>query len=227
VEDEAVAQTQPLSERFSVQCDQAEVVAFLADPASYPGADRVERFETHGNLVFLAGSEAWKIKRAVRFPYMDFSTLEKRHAACLREVEINRQFASALYLGCVPIARSPAGNLAFGSVGSIVEWAVHMRRFEQAALLSSITAEGQVSLPVKTRSAKGAQAALSHTGTLAGADDAYEAAFRRAGVLRVRDSTSFSSRSARSEGCISVLSVRRIRGFIGTLSRRSHRTTFD
>ena len=133
-----MAQTQPLSERFSVQCDQAEVVAFLADPASYAGAERVERFETHGNLVFLAGSEAWKIKRAVRFPYMDFSTLEKRHAACLREVEINRQFAPALYLGCVPIARSPAGNLAFGSVGSIVEWAVHMRRFEQAALLSSI-----------------------------------------------------------------------------------------
>ena len=69
---------------------------FLGDPASYSGVQRVDRFETHGNLVFLAGSEAWKIKRAVRFPYMDFSTLEKRHAACMREVEINRRFGVRL-----------------------------------------------------------------------------------------------------------------------------------
>jgi uncharacterized protein len=133
-----VAQMSPVNEHLRVACVQREVVEFLADATSYAGVDRVERFETHGNLVFLAGSEAWKIKRAVRFPYMDFSTLEKRHAACLREVEINRQFAPALYLGCVPIARSPAGKLAFGSAGSIVEWAVHMRRFEQVALLSNI-----------------------------------------------------------------------------------------
>ena len=58
--------------------------------------------------MFLAGSEAWKIKRAVRFPYMDFSTLEKRRAACAREVEINRRLAPDIYLGCVPIARVAA-----------------------------------------------------------------------------------------------------------------------
>ena len=125
--------------------EQEEVVAFLGDPASYSGVRRVERFETHGNLVFLAGSEAWKIKRAVRFPYMDFSTLEKRHAACIREVEINRRFASALYVGCVPIARSPDGKLAFGSGKDIVEWAVHMRRFDQSALLSHIARQTGVS----------------------------------------------------------------------------------
>ena len=133
-----MARTPPVHEHLSPACVQRKVVAILSDPTSYPGVDRVERFETHGNLVFLAGSEAWKIKRAVRFPYMDFSTLEKRYTACLREVEINRQFAPDLYLGCVPISRSPAGKLAFGSDGSIVEWAVHMRRFEQAALLSNI-----------------------------------------------------------------------------------------
>lgn len=73
--------------------DQTEVVAFLGDPASYPTQpDRVERFEMHGALVFLAGEEAWKIKRAVRFAYMDFSTLAKRKAVCAREVEINRRF---------------------------------------------------------------------------------------------------------------------------------------
>ena len=69
---------------------------------------------------------------------MDFSTLEKRQLACLREVEINRRFGPALYLGCVPITRSAAGTLAFSGAGEIVEWAVHMRRFDQSALLSNL-----------------------------------------------------------------------------------------
>jgi hypothetical protein len=92
--------------------DQAEVVAFLGDPASYPTKpDRIERFETHGALVFLAGEEAWKIKRAVCFPYMDFSTLEKRKAICQREVDINRRFAPEIYLGCTPVTRAQDGRL--------------------------------------------------------------------------------------------------------------------
>ena len=120
--------------------DQAAVIAFLADPSSYAGVSRVDRFETHGNLVFLTGADAWKIKRAVRFPYMDFSTLEKRRAACAREMEVNSCFAPDLYLGCVPITRSVDGKLAFGGNGDIVEWTVHMRRFDQSALLTNIAA---------------------------------------------------------------------------------------
>ena len=134
---------------------QSEVIAFLCDPNSYSGVDRVERFETHGNLVFLAGSAAWKIKRAVRLAYMDFSTLEKRHAACVREVEINRRFGSDLYLGCLPIARSPAGALVFGSNGQIVDWAVRMRRFDQSALLSVIADQTGVSRDLARALAEG------------------------------------------------------------------------
>ena len=124
--------------------DQAEVIAFLADPSSYVDVDEVERFETHGNLVFLAGSDAWKIKRAIRFSYMDFSTLEKRAAACAREMEVNHRLAPELYLGCVPITRTGDGRLAFGGSGDIVEWAVHMRRFDQSALLSSIASAADI-----------------------------------------------------------------------------------
>ncbi|HSR82470.1 MAG TPA: AAA family ATPase [Hyphomicrobiaceae bacterium] len=139
-----MAQAQPADPAVQ-RNGQSEVIDFLSEPNSYSGVDRVDRFETHGNLVFLAGSEAWKIKRAVRLAYMDFSTLEKRHAACVREVEINRRFGSDLYLGCLPIARSAAGALVFGGNGQIVEWAVRMRRFDQSALLSVIADQTGVS----------------------------------------------------------------------------------
>jgi len=117
---------------------QAEVIAFLSDPTSYACGGPVDRHATHANLVFLAGSDAWKIKRAVRLPYLDFSTLERRHAACVREVEINRQFAPELYVGCVPISRSADGSLEFDGSGAVIEWCVRMRRFDQAALLSNV-----------------------------------------------------------------------------------------
>lgn len=123
--------------------DQREVIAFLGRPESY-GVDRVERLETHGNLVFLAGPDAYKIKRAVRFGYMDFSTQEKRCAACRREVEINRQWAPDLYLDCVAIRHRPDGTLGFGGTGEVVECSVRMRRFEQSDLLSTRVERNQL-----------------------------------------------------------------------------------
>lgn len=115
--------------------DQHGVIDFLADPASH-GGQPVERFETHGNLVFVAGADAFKIKRSVRFDYMDFSTLAKRRAACLRVVAVNQRCGGDLYVGSVPIRCSPNGHYSFSGDGEIVEWAVRMRRFEQEALLS-------------------------------------------------------------------------------------------
>ena len=63
--------------------DQSEVIAFLSAESTHGGAP-VEVIETHGALVFLAGSRAIKLKRAVWFPYMDFSTLARRRTACWR-----------------------------------------------------------------------------------------------------------------------------------------------
>ena len=122
---------------------QQEVIASLSDPASWsPCPERVEHIETHGAHVFLAGNRALKIKRAVRYSYMDFSTLEKRRLACERETKINRQFAPQIYLGTVPVMRSPTGVLAIGGQGEAVEWAVSMRRFDQGSLLSRIARRG-------------------------------------------------------------------------------------
>src|SRR6478752_10215160 len=68
---------------------QREVFAFLTDPATHGDAD-VRRIETHAAVVFLAGDRALKVKRAIRFPFLDYSTLAKRKASCEEEIKINR-----------------------------------------------------------------------------------------------------------------------------------------
>ena len=125
--------------------DQAPVVAFLSDPASYgAGVDRVERIDTHAAHVFLAGDRAYKMKRAVRFAFLDFSTLARRHWACEREIEFNRRTAPALYLGLASVNRDADGRLAFGGAGEPVEWLVAMRRFDQAGLFDRMASEGRL-----------------------------------------------------------------------------------
>src|ERR1043165_8846561 len=88
---------------------QDEVFAFLADPASH-GGEKVVRVDTHGAAVFLAGDRVLKVKRAVKFPFLDYSTLAKRKAACEAELEVNRPFAPQIYRGVVPITRAASGK---------------------------------------------------------------------------------------------------------------------
>jgi aminoglycoside phosphotransferase family enzyme/predicted kinase len=123
--------------------DQSEVVAFLQNPATHGGGP-VERFDTHGAMVFLAGSRAYKIKRVVKFPYMDFSTLAKRQWACEREYTFNRRTAPSLYLRTVAITRARDTGLDLGGDGEVVEWAVVMRRFDQADLLDRLAQAGRL-----------------------------------------------------------------------------------
>src|SRR5258708_7030898 len=83
---------------------QDAVLALLGEPSTY-GGFAVKRIDTHAAAVFLVGDRALKVKRAVRFPFLDYSTLEKRKAACEAELEVNRPFAPDLYRGIVPITR--------------------------------------------------------------------------------------------------------------------------
>src|ERR1700674_2114442 len=114
--------------------DQEPVLRLLADPVTYGGA-AVRRIDTHAASVFLAGDRALKVKRAVRFPFLDYSTLEKRKTACAAEIEVNRPFAPQLYRGIVPITRAADGRLALDGRGTPVEWAVDMRRFDETRTL--------------------------------------------------------------------------------------------
>lgn len=118
---------------------QDEVVAFLSDPANHADQPKaVERVDTHAAIIFLAGDTAYKIKRAVKLPYLDFSTLDKRKRVCEREIEINTRTAPEIYLCVVAIARQPNGHLAFKSTGEVVEWAIKMKRFDDSLLLDAL-----------------------------------------------------------------------------------------
>ena len=116
---------------------QDEVLAFLAEPATH-GGQKVSRIDTHAASVFLAGDRALKIKRAVRFPFLDYSTLEKRKAACEAELAVNAPYAPDIYRSVVPITREADGKLAVGGAGTPVEWAVQMRRFDENRTLDRL-----------------------------------------------------------------------------------------
>ena len=88
---------------------QEKVFAFLMDPTTHPGVCCID---THAASVFLQGTRALKVKRAVRYPYLDYSTLLKRKAACDEEMKINSRFAPQIYRRVVPITQGDDGSLS-------------------------------------------------------------------------------------------------------------------
>ncbi|MFN0041633.1 MAG: AAA family ATPase [Alphaproteobacteria bacterium] len=121
---------------------QDQVIEFLTDPRTH-GAP-VERIDTHCSIVFLAGERALKLKRAIRLPYLDYSTLALRRALCEAEVALNRRTAPTLYLGTVAVTRAPDGRLALDGPGVPVEYLVDMRRFPDQALFEALARAGRL-----------------------------------------------------------------------------------
>jgi aminoglycoside phosphotransferase family enzyme/predicted kinase len=131
---------------------QAEVIAFLSRPETYgSGIRAVERHETHASIVFLAGDFAYKLKRAVAYPYLDYSTVERRREMCESEIRINRRTAPQLYLAAKPIVRGPNGTLRLGNTAKTapeVDWVVVMRRIDQRSLLDQMRKEGRLTVAI-------------------------------------------------------------------------------
>lgn len=119
---------------------QERVFAFLADPATHP---LVHRIDTHAASVFLEGDRALKIKRAIRFPYLDYSTLEKRKAACEAEINVNRRFAPQIHRRVVPITRNGDGSLSIGGDGAPAEFAIEMTRFDERQTMDHLAEIGE------------------------------------------------------------------------------------
>jgi aminoglycoside phosphotransferase family enzyme len=102
-----------------------------------------QRVDTHGSIVFLKPDRVYKIKRAVRLPYLDYSSLDKRKHACEEEVAVNRRFAREIYRGVVPITEGEAGP-EIGGKGDVIEWAVEMARFDENQTLDHLAARGEI-----------------------------------------------------------------------------------
>ncbi len=125
--------------------DQAEVIRYLTEGDAFSGFEGpVERIDTHISIVFLAGDRVYKLKRAVCFDFVDFSTVDLRRAACDAEVRLNRRTAPALYLGVRAVTREADSSLAIDGVGAVLDWLVEMVRFDQASLFNRQVRAGRL-----------------------------------------------------------------------------------
>jgi uncharacterized protein len=124
----------------------AAKVAFLSRPESYAEPARtVATVETHMSWVFLLDRHAFKLKKPVRLPYLDFSTEALRRTACADEVRLNRRLARDVYLGMVPLTFTADDELAIGGDGRVVDWLVRMRRLPAERMLDRMIAAGALS----------------------------------------------------------------------------------
>jgi len=116
--------------------------------------DRVDVIETHISMVFLTGDRAFKIKKPVKFPYLDYSTLDLRKALCEEELRINRRTAPSLYLGVRSITREENGSIVFDGAGEILDWAVEMAQFDPAGQFDQISPDAPIERELMERLAQ-------------------------------------------------------------------------
>ncbi|MBR1277823.1 bifunctional aminoglycoside phosphotransferase/ATP-binding protein [Bradyrhizobium sp. AUGA SZCCT0283] len=122
---------------------QQQVLDFL-DGSSFGPAGGGKRIDTHASMVFLGADRALKIKRAVRLPFLDYSTLEKRKRACEEELKVNAGNAPELYRRVVAVTRNSDGAFEIDGTGTPVEWAVEMTRFDEQQSLDRVAASKPV-----------------------------------------------------------------------------------
>ena len=152
-----------MPEDETVAAGQEAAVAALQSGRAVGEARSLRRIDTHISHLFLGRERAYKLKRAVRLPFADFSTLEARRRACEAELAVNRPLAPSLYLGVEALARAPEGSLRLGGPGETVDWLVVMRRFADGALFSEMADEGRLSPALVAETVARFHAALPST----------------------------------------------------------------
>jgi hypothetical protein len=133
-----------MAHAVSIPAHQKRLLAFLAEPASYPHAPAsVELIQTHISIVALAPPYVYKVKKAVDFGFLDFTTLEQRRYYCEEEVRLNRRLCDDLYLGVTPLYATTNG-LSFDEGDEVVEWAVKMRQLDPTFFLDAWLDRGEL-----------------------------------------------------------------------------------
>ncbi|MGF9691336.1 AAA family ATPase [Rhizobium sp. 0TCS1.26] len=134
--------------------DQRSTIDLLSNPATYGICGPVERIETHISVIFLVGNKAYKMKKALQLPYVDFSTAAIRAEACRKEISLNSETAPGLYIGLRRITRSADGGLEIDGSGPLVEAVVEMKRFDQAQLFDRMATSGRLTPALLTETAR-------------------------------------------------------------------------
>ncbi|GAB2176997.1 hypothetical protein [Dongia sp. agr-C8] len=125
--------------------DEAAKLAFLRRPSSYAdGTTTVEVKETHMSWVFLTRQRVYKLKKSVRYDFLDFSTVALRRRFCEEELRLNRRLAPDVYLGVLPLTVTPQGGLSLGGSGAAVDWLVEMRRLPESRMLDTVIRDGNL-----------------------------------------------------------------------------------
>lgn len=120
-------------------------LAFLKRATSYPEAtSRVDAIETHMSWVFLTDTHAYKLKKPVRYDYLDFSTIDARRLDSEMEVRLNRRLAADVYLGILPLVCDATSALQLGGAGETLDWLVRMRRLPADRMLDHVVRNGTV-----------------------------------------------------------------------------------
>jgi len=147
----------------NTETSQQAVVRFLSDANSFvpstgfrlqdsaPISDPISVISTHSAHIFLVGNEVFKIKRSVRYSYLDMTSLQTRHSLCCRELELNRSTLPNIYLAVIPITQEVDGSFQINGNGCVVEWALHMNRFSENAVLDNMARKGELTNIVAER----------------------------------------------------------------------------
>ncbi|MCZ8180750.1 MAG: AAA family ATPase [Rhizobium sp.] len=150
--------------------DQSAAIAFLRNPLSHGSVAPVEVIETHISLIFLSGDKAYKLKRAVKLPYADFSTIDLRRRFCEAEVALNRRTSPEIYCGVRTITQSMDGRISFDGEGAVLDHVVEMHRFSQDRLFDHMAEHGELTKELMEETAERIadfhiDAAVLHTGS--------------------------------------------------------------
>ncbi|MCW4015207.1 MAG: hypothetical protein NWF06_02450 [Candidatus Bathyarchaeota archaeon] len=132
---------------------QKQVIEALRKPEAYnEEVEQVELKQTHISFVFLTRDFVYKIKKAVNFGFLDFSTLEKRRFFCEKELDLNKRLCKDMYLEVVPITKSDV--IKIGGEGETVEYAVKMKRIADDKMMTRLLEEGKVDKKLVDKMAK-------------------------------------------------------------------------
>lgn len=130
------------------------VTQAMLDPKTYDEkVERIKSVQTYHSYIFLTGKYAYKIKKPVKYPYFDFTTLQKRKSTLEKEVRLNKRTSEGIYIKVLPI-REKDGKIKIGGMGKTIEYALKMKEIPQEAMMTKLLKENKIDKKIIEKLAK-------------------------------------------------------------------------